>query len=213
MSAGTHRPSYLTERQKAILEFISGYHRRHGIAPTHREIRDHFGYSSYGTVYKHLKLLQEKGYLHRDWNQKRGLELVRAIPGGNLEIELEVPFYGLIAAGQPIEAIASGETLAVPSHLFDGRTEDHYVLRVSGDSMIQEGIHDGDLVVVLRRERARPGQMVVALIDGVEATLKRFYPEGDRVRLQPANPTMQPIYVPARNVRIQGVVVGLMRKF
>jgi repressor LexA len=213
MSAATRRASYLTERQKTILEFITDYHRDHGISPTHREIRDHFGYSSYGTVYKHLKLLQEKGYLHRDWNQKRGLELLRAIPGGSVEIELEVPFLGLIAAGQPIEAISTGETLAVPSHLFDGRTEDHYVLRVAGESMIQEGIHDGDFVVVLRRERARPGEMVVALVDGIEATLKRFFPEGDRVRLQPANSTMKPIFVPAQDVQVQGVVVGLMRKF
>lgn len=213
MKAEPRRTSYLTERQKAILEFITEYHRQHGIAPTHREIRDHFGYSSYGTVYKHLKLLQEKGYLHRDWNQKRGLELLRTIPGGSVDLELEVPFLGLIAAGQPIEAIEGGERLAVPSHLFDGRTEDHYVLRVAGDSMIQEGIHDGDFVIVLRRERARPGEMIVALIDGVEATLKRFFPEGDRVRLQPANSTMLPIYVPARDVQVQGVVVGLMRKF
>lgn len=213
MKANPRRANYLTERQKMILEFITEYHRRHGIAPTHREIRDHFGYSSYGTVYKHLKLLQEKGYLHRDWNQKRGLELLRTIPGGSVDVELEVPFLGLIAAGQPIEAISSGERLAVPSHLFDGRTEDHYVLRVAGDSMIQEGIHDGDFVVVLRRERARSGEMIVALIDGIEATLKRFFPEGDMIRLQPANPTMLPIRVPARDVQVQGVVVGLMRKF
>lgn len=207
------RASYLTERQKAILEFVTGYHRRHGIAPTHREIRDHFNYSSYGTVYKHLKLLQEKGYLHRDWNQKRGLELLRTVPGGSIETELEVPFLGLIAAGQPIETNVDDERLAVPSHLFDGRVEDHYVLRVAGDSMIQEGIHDGDYVVVLKRERARAGEMVVALVGGVEATLKRFYPEGKTIRLQPANPTMAPLRVPARDVQIQGVVVGLMRKF
>ncbi len=207
------RASYLTERQKEILEFITAYHRRHGIAPTHREIRDHFGYSSYGTVYKHLKLLQQKGYLHRDWNQKRGLELLRTVPGGSVEVELEVPFLGLIAAGQPIESTSDGERLAVPSHLFDGRTEDHYVLRVAGDSMIQEGIHDGDFVVVLKRERARPGEMVVALVGGIEATLKRFFPEGDTVRLQPANAAMEPLRVPAGDVQVQGVVVGLMRKF
>ncbi len=207
------RASYLTERQKEILEFITAYHRQHGIAPTHREIRDHFGYSSYGTVYKHLKLLQQKGYLHRDWNQKRGLELLRTVPGGSAEVEFEVPFLGLIAAGQPIETTSDGERLAVPSHLFDGRTEDHYVLRVAGDSMIQEGIHDGDYVVVLKRERARPGEMVVALVGGVEATLKRFFPEGDMVRLQPANASMKPLRVPAGDVQVQGVVVGLMRKF
>ncbi|MEM8998320.1 MAG: transcriptional repressor LexA [Acidobacteriota bacterium] len=211
--ATTHpRGTYLTERQKAILEFIADYQQRHGISPTHREIRDEFGYSSFGTVYKHLKLLQQKGYLHRDWNQKRGLELLRAVPGVT-RAEAEVPFLGEIAAGQPIEALPGREEMAVPGHLFGGDAVDHYVLRVSGESMIDEGIHDGDLVVVLRREEAVAGEMVVALIDGDAATLKRFYPEGDRVRLQPANPNMKAIFVPADAVKVQGVVVGLMRKF
>jgi len=204
--------SYLTERQKAILEFIAEYQQRNGISPTHREIRDEFGYSSFGTVYKHLKLLQEKGYLRRDWNQKRGLELLRAVPGVGAANDSEVPFLGLIAAGQPIESLPGSERLAVPNHLCGGSPEDHYVLRVSGESMIQEGIFDGDFVVVLRREQAQPGEMVVALVSG-EATLKRFYPEGERVRLQPANPEMEPIRVPADDVQVQGVVVGLMRKF
>ena len=212
-SGGKPRRAYLTERQKAVLEFIAEYQQAHGIAPTHREIRDHFGYSSYGTVYKHLKLLQEKGYLHRDWNQKRGLELLRAVPGSPVfEVESEVPFLGYIAAGQPIEAVPGNETLAVPNHLFEGQAASHYVLRVQGDSMIDEGIHDGDLVIVLRCEQARAGEMIVALI-GNDATLKRFYPEGARIRLQPANPTMEPIFVPADEVTVQGVVVGLMRKF
>lgn len=211
-NSGRRQPSYLTERQKAILEFIAEYQQRHGISPTHREIRDEFGYSSFGTVYKHLKLLQEKGYLHRDWNQKRGLELVRAVPGMQVSTGAEVPFLGLIAAGQPIETLSNQEELAVPHHLFSGQASDHYVLRVAGESMIQEGIYDGDFVVVLRRERAMPGEMVVALV-GVEATLKRYYPEGELIRLQPANPEMEPIRVPARDVKVQGVVVGLMRKF
>ncbi len=211
-SRGRRQATYLTERQKAILEFIAEYQQRHGISPTHREIRDEFGYSSFGTVYKHLKLLQQKGYLHRDWNQKRGLELVRAVPGTQVSTGAEVPFLGLIAAGQPIEPLPEREKLGVPHHLLDGQATDHYVLRVSGESMIQEGIYDGDFVVVLRRERAMPGEMVVALV-GVEATLKRYYPEGDVVRLQPANPEMEPIRVPASEVQVQGVVVGLMRKF
>lgn len=210
---GTGRKaSYLTERQKAILEFIADYQQQNGISPTHREIREEFGYSSFGTVYKHLKLLQEKGYLQRDWNQKRGLELVRAIPGTQLTNVSDVPFLGIIAAGQPIETFPDPENLTIPNHLFDGQSSDHFVLRVAGESMIQEGIHDGDLVIILRREQAKPGEMVVALVAG-EATLKRFYPEGSIVRLQPANPEMQPIRVPARDVKVQGVVVGLMRKF
>ncbi|HEX9736782.1 MAG TPA: transcriptional repressor LexA [Thermoanaerobaculia bacterium] len=205
------RPAYLTERQKAVLDYIAGYQADHGIAPTHREIRDHFGYSSFGTVYKHLKLLQRKGYLHRDWNQKRGLELVRAVPGQSTQTE--VPFLGLIAAGQPIEALPGDESLSVPNHLFGGHSSDHYVLRVTGESMIQEGIHDGDFVIVLRRKEARPGEMVVALVEGIEATLKRFYPEGKKVRLQPSNPDMKAIRLPAAAVQVQGVVVGLMRKY
>lgn len=205
--------NYLTERQKAILEFIVEYQGRNGISPTHREIREEFGYSSFGTVYKHLKLLQQKGYLRRDWNQKRGLVLLRTVQGANMTSEEEIPFLGFIAAGQPIEAVNSPETMSVPNHLFGGTASDHYVLSVTGESMIDEGIHDGDMVVVLRREVAQPGEMVVALIDGDAATLKRFFPEGDLVRLQPANPNMEPIRVPARDVKVQGVVVGLMRKF
>jgi repressor LexA len=205
--------TYLTQRQKEILEFIQEYRRDRGIAPTHREICEKFGFSSYGTAYKHLKLLQEKGFLRRDWNQKRGIELLRAIPGGEGgTVEKELPFYGRIAAGRPIEALAGSERVAVPGHLLSGRPGDHYVLRVVGDSMIEEGIHDGDFVIVLRRDAAEPGEMVVALV-GDDATLKRFYPEGKMVRLQPAHPTMEPIMVLASNVRVQGVVVGLMRKF
>jgi repressor LexA len=204
------RPTYLTERQKAILEYVAAFQRRHGIAPTHREICEEFGYSSYGTVHKHLKLLAEKGFLRRDWNQKRGLELLRAVPGAATS-DVELPFFGRIAAGRPIEAVAGDETVAVPRHLL-ARAGEHFVLRVVGESMVDEGIHDGDLVVVQRRERVEPGEMVVALV-GNEATLKRFYPEGESVRLQPANPAMAPIRVPAREVRVQGVVVGLMRKF
>jgi repressor LexA len=204
--------SYLTERQKQILEFIQEYRKDRGIAPTHREICDRFGFSSYGTAYKHLKLLQQKGFLRRDWNQKRGIELIRAIPGAETS-ERDLPLLGDIAAGRPIEAVTNNERVTVPGHLLNPRGGDHYVLRVVGESMIDDGIFDGDFVIVLRRDTAEPGEMVVALLGGEEATLKRFYPEGPTVRLQPANPTMQPIRVPARDVRVQGVVVGLMRKF
>ena len=201
----------LTERQKEILDFIAEHQRRRGIPPTHREICARFGYSSYGTVHKHLKLLQEKGYLDRTWNQKRGLRLLAPQDGGDAIADL--PFLGRIAAGRPIEALSGDERLPVPTHLLGGSASgEHYVLRVVGDSMIEEGIHDGDFVVVQRRERAETGEMVVALV-GNEATLKRIYPEGPQVRLQPANHTMEPIRVAAGDVRVQGVVVGLMRKF
>lgn len=209
------KPRYLTERQKEILEYIQSFQQENGISPTHREICERFGYSSYGTVYKHLKLLQEKGYIRRDWNQKRGIELVRGVPGGDGAEpggeEVELPFYGRIAAGKPIEAVAGEEQIGVPQHLL-GRSGDHYVLEVVGDSMIEEGIHEGDLVVVSQRNKAESGEMVVALVED-DATLKRFYPEGEKIRLQPANPNMEPFYVPARDLRVQGIVVGLMRKF
>lgn len=224
---------FLTERQKEILDFIRESQAQRGVSPTHREICERFGYSSYGTVHKHLKLLQEKGYLQRVWNQRRGLQLTARgasetapLVGESEHGVRELPFLGLIAAGRPIEALPGHETLDVPEHLLGGdrsgrggstaaavdRSAQHFVLRVVGQSMIDEGIHDGDFVVVLRRERAAPGEMVVALIDG-EATLKRFFPEGEIVRLQPANAEMEPIRVAAASLEVQGVVVGLMRKF
>ena len=198
----------LTERQKAILDFFAEFQRRHGYPPTHREIRDRFGYTSYGTVHKHLRLLREKGYLAGEQHQKRGLRLA---PGGET-LAPELPYLGRIAAGQPIEAISGQDRIAVPPSLLHGPIDVHYVLRVVGNSMIDEGIHDGDLVVIRRRDQASTGEMVVALI-GEDATLKRIYPEGPTVRLQPANVNMQPILVPADQVRVQGVVVGLMRRF
>ncbi len=202
---------FLTERQREILDFIRETLRQRGVSPTHREICDRFGYSSYGTAHKHLKLLEQKGYLRRHWNQKRGVELTEPEPADS-PAGRELPFLGIIAAGRPIEAVSGDESVQVPPHLLHGRNGDHYVLRVQGDSMIDEGIHDGDLVVVKRREEAQSGEMVVALV-GDEVTLKRFYPEGDQVRLQPSNPNMAPIFVAADQVRVQGIVVGLMRRF
>jgi repressor LexA len=204
--------AFLTERQKEILEFIGRTIQARGVAPTHREICDHFGYSSYGTVHKHLKLLERKGYLKRHWNQKRGVELAADAEEGLQPRVVEVPYLGRIAAGRPIESVPGHEHVPIPPHLLHGRPGEHYVLRVQGESMIDEGIHDGDFVVVLRRQEARAGEMVVALVEN-EVTLKRFFPEGATVRLQPAHPSMEPIRVPARAVQVQGIVVGLMRKF
>ena len=200
---------FLTERQKEILDYIHGFREQRGFAPTHREICERFGFSSYGTAYKHLKLLAEKGFLKRDRHQRRGLELT-AEPAAATSLEL--PFLGRIAAGQPIEAVPGDEHLTVPLLLAGERPEEHFVLRVAGDSMIGEGIHDGDWVVVERRERARAGEMVVALVRD-EVTLKRFHPEGEFVRLQPSHPTMAPIRVRAAELTIQGIVVGLMRRY
>lgn len=200
--------TYLTERQRDILEFIREFQKRNGIAPTHREICEHFGFSSYGTVYKHLSLLEKKGLIRRDWNQKRGVELVDE--SSSAPAARQLPFLGYIAAGHPIDVVQGHETVSVPEDL-TARGE-NYVLKVRGESMIEDGIYDGDFVIINQRNQAFNGEMVVAMVHG-EVTLKRFYLERDRVRLQPANSTMPPIYVPASDVVIQGVVVGLMRRF
>lgn len=202
---------YLTERQRDILQFIRDFQKERQVAPTHREICDHFGFSSYGTVYKHLSLLEKKGLIRRDSNQKRGVELVEQetpveAPSGVREL----PLFGYIAAGRPVEVDASDETITVPDRL-TSRGE-NYVLKVRGDSMIDDGILDGDYVIIARRERADNGEMVVANVNG-EVTLKRLYREGERIRLQPANSMMSPIYAHAQDVAVQGVVVGLMRRF
>jgi repressor LexA len=205
---------YLTERQRDILQFIRSFQSERGVTPTHREICDHFGFSSYGTVYKHLSLLEKKGLIRRDWNQKRGVEIVEdeapAAASAATTAARDLPLFGYIAAGRPIEVDRSDETITVPDRL-TGRG-DNYVLKVRGDSMIDDGIFDGDFVIINRRERADNGEMVVASVNG-EVTLKRFYHEGERVRLQPANSMMTAIYAAAREVAVQGVVVGLMRRF
>jgi repressor LexA len=195
----------LTKRQKEIIDFIRAYRGDHGISPTQREIREKFALSSFGTVQKHLKRLEEKGALSRDWNRSRGIAPREEPPATR-----GVPLLGLVAAGRPIEPFPQEESIEVPSALL-GRG-DHYVLRVRGESMIEDGILDGDYVIVARRDRAETGQTVVALVRG-EATLKRYYPEGARVRLQPANATMKPLLVDGRELTIQGVVTGLIRDY
>jgi repressor LexA len=198
----------LTPRQKEIADFIRRYRSKNGVSPTQREICEDFGYSSFGTLQKHIRLLLEKGVLVRDWNKRRSLALAEE---DRRAAAVEIPLAGRIAAGQPIEVEPEGETVAVPEALT--RKGQNYVLRVSGHSMIDDGIHDGDYVIVNRREKAQNGEMVAALVNG-EATLKRFYREGDgRIRLQPANERMSPIFAAEGDVRVQGVVVGLMRKY
>jgi repressor LexA len=211
---------YVTERQRDILNFIRTFQKERGVAPTHREICDHFGFSSYGTVYKHLSLLEKKGLIRRDWNQKRGVEVVdfeeeaKEKRAGSRRDERssvrELPLFGYIAAGRPLDVDVSSEMISVPEHLTT--RGENYVLKVRGDSMMDDGILDGDLVIIARKQVADNGEMVVANVNG-EVTLKRLYREGERVRLQPANSMMSPIYAAARDVAVQGVVVGLMRRF
>ena len=196
----------LTKRQKEILDFIRSYRAEHGISPTQREIRETFKLSSFGTVQKHLKRLEEKGALAREWNRSRGI----APKDEAASVGRGVPLLGQVAAGRPIEPFPQEESIEVPASLL-GKGE-HFVLRVRGESMIDDGILDGDFVVVARREKAEIGQTVIALVRG-EATLKRYYMEGQRVRLQPANAAMKPLTFDARDVTIQGVVTGLIRDY
>jgi repressor LexA len=198
----------LTKRQREILDYLNEFIQQHGYAPSLEEIGRRFNLSSLATVHKHLTNLQEKGFIRRAWNRSRSVELVPARTGGRA---LELPLLGFVAAGAPIEAVAGSETIAVPETLAGKR--DSYVLRVKGDSMIDEQIRDGDFVIIEDRKSADNGEMVIALVGGSDVTLKKIYRENGRVRLQPANPTMQPIFVDPDNVQVQGVVVGVMRKY
>jgi repressor LexA len=201
--------TYLTERQRDVLEFIEQKLDDCGVAPTLREIAERFGFASTASAQKHIALLERKGFLRREKHQKRGLVLAQRPPGASSEVEL--PLLGTIAAGSPIESIADPEPVAVPSD-FIGRG-DHFVLKVRGESMIEDGIHDGDLVVVQATAEAADGDMVVAMVDG-EVTLKRLYRQlPGTIRLQPANPEMAPIFVASAALTIQGIVVGLLRRY
>ena len=199
----------LTKRQREILDYLNEFIQQHGYAPSLEEVGKRFNLSSLATVHKHLTNLQEKGFIRRAWNRSRSVELLPSRSGGRA---VELPLLGYVAAGMPIEAVASTESISVPEALVSGK-RDTYVLRVRGDSMIDEQIRDGDWVVVEDRRAADNGEMVIALVGGQDATLKKFYKENGRIRLQPANPTMQPILVDPDNVQIQGVVVGVMRKY
>jgi repressor LexA len=200
---------HLTRRQKEILDFVGRHIERKGYAPTIEEIGEQFGLSSLATVHKHLTNLQDKGLIKRLSNRSRAMEL---IPSEVKVRAVELPLLGRVAAGTPIEAIESKETIFVPEDMV-GR-QDTYVLQVKGDSMIEEQIRDGDYVIVESRKTARDGEMVIALVEGERATLKKLYHEGPAViRLQPANAQMKPILVDADDVVIQGVVIGILRKY
>jgi repressor LexA len=195
----------LTKKQKQILDYITEFIQLNGYAPSYREIAEYFGLSSTATVHDHVRALEDKGLITSTHNAARSLELVSFRFGKAIEL----PLVGLIAAGEPIEAIEQNETISVPQNM--ARDENSYVLKVRGDSMIEDGILDGDYVIVERSFYPQNGDVVVALLDNTYATLKRYYREKDRIRLQPANSTMQPIY--DKNPAIQGIVRGVLRTF
>jgi repressor LexA len=200
----------LTKRQREILNYLTAYTEQNGYAPSFEEIAETFEYSSLATVHEHLTNLERKGYIQRSYNESRSINI---LPTEAAPRAIELPLLGAVAAGMPIEALDHGETVTVPDALV-GRNGRHYVLRVRGMSMVDEQIRDGDFVVVNERQRADNGEMVIALIDGNSATVKKYYRERDgRIRLQPANETMLPIYVNENDIKIQGVVVGVLRRY
>lgn len=199
---------YLTKRQRQMLDCIGRFIDENGYSPTLEEIGGKMGLSSPATVHKHLQNLEAKGQIRRNWNHSRSVELIGEAAEGSSR---SAPLLGYVAAGSPIEAIENQELIDIPREFV--RSKKTFVLRVKGESMIEDGIHDGDLIIVEQRSTAEPAQTVVALIDGSEATVKRFYPHGAEVRLEPANAAMEAMTFPAESVQIQGVVIGLMRKY
>jgi len=197
----------LTKRQSEILRFVTNFIKDYDYSPSYREIAEGMGLSSPATIHQHLQELKRKGYLNMDADVSRGLAITSKVM--TLAKSIELPLRGLITAGAPIEAVEIKETMAVPADLVGD--ENSYVLKVKGESMIDEGIWSGDYVIVERTFSPRNGDVVVALLNNAYATLKKFYRETDRIRLQPANPTMKPIY--CKDVSIQGIVRAIIRKF
>ncbi|MGH9344871.1 MAG: transcriptional repressor LexA [Terriglobia bacterium] len=227
----------LTRRQKQVLDFLADFITRRGYSPSFAEIGESMGLSSVATVHKHIGNLERKGFIKRGYNRSRSIDVV-AMPGpvpfakvparaasrklvvlgaadrasAEESPKFEFPLLGLIAAGYPVEALPASETFSLGD--FARGSGDIFVLKVKGDSMIDDHICDGDYILVERATQAANGEIVVALIDGSDATLKRFFREPDgNVRLQPANSQMDPIVLPSRSVRLQGRVIGVLRKY
>lgn len=212
----------LTKRQKQVLDMLKSFIDEHGYSPSFEEIADglrdkRFGgkkLTSLATVHKHIATLERKGFLRRGYNQSRSIEvtqLPKPVREQMIERHVELPLIGRIAAGRPLEAVEERETISLGDFV---RSQNVFVLQVKGDSMMDDHILNGDYVVVEQSQVANNGEIVVALLGGEEATLKRFYREGPgKVRLQPANSAMQPIVVPAADLKIQGKVIGVLRKY
>jgi len=210
----------LTRRQKQVYDFISSFVDRNGYSPSFEEIADGLGLNSLATVHKHVTNLEQKQLLRRDYNRSRSIDLLK--PRGRMkrafavaaaaaaESSLSLPLMGRIAAGRPLEAVENPESISLADFT---RSKDVYVLQVTGESMQDEHIVNGDYVLVEKTSSARDGEIVVALVNGSDATLKRIYLEGSKIRLQPSNAAMQPIVVPAATVQIQGRVIGVLRKY
>ena len=202
----------VTRRQKEVLDFLESFVTRNGYSPSFEEIGDGLGLSSLATVHKHVSNLEKKGLLKRDYNRSRSIDVlpVRGLFKRQPPKELALPLMGRIAAGQPIEAVENPETISLSDIT---RSKDVFVLQVKGESMKDEHIVDGDYVLVEKTNNTHDGEIVVALVDGTDATLKRIFREGVNIRLQPSNTAMKPIVVPAKSVQLQGRVIGVLRKY
>ena len=206
----------ITKRQREIYDFIARFVAERGYSPSFEEIGDGTDLSSLATVHKHITNLEKKGLLKRDYNRSRSIDVLP--PRGTLKKSMEVaasaamelPLMGRIAAGRPVEALQNPETISLADFT---RSKDVFVLQVKGDSMQDEAILDGDYILVEKTSVVRNGEIAVALVDGMESTLKRIFKEGDKVRLQPSNAAMQPVIVSAAAVQVQGRVIGVLRKY
>ena len=213
----------LTKRQRQIYDFIAKFVDKNGYSPSFEEIGEGMGLSSLATVHKHLTNLEKKGLLKRDYNRSRSIDVIperrakaqaqavaKMTEKAFANAGLSLPLLGRIAAGRPVETLQQPESISLNDIT---RSKDVFVLQVTGDSMQDEHIVDGDYVMVENIKVARNGEIVVALVDGSDTTLKRFYKEGDKIRLQPSNTAMAPIMLPAHSVQIQGRVIGVLRKY
>ncbi len=199
----------LTKNQKQVLDFIESYLDVNGYSPTQKEIKDHFGLKSYGSVQRYLKYLKEGGYLESDWNQRRGIK-----PVTQESMNVEIPLVGEIAAGDPLMAIENTQDkIEVPISMVPGN-HPYFALKIKGESMIEEGIFEDDIVIIKKQNQARNGQIIAAIIDG-EATLKKYYPKNGMVELEPANKDFETIKVNPmeQNFGLAGVLVGLLRSY
>lgn len=201
----------LTKRQSDIVNYVGEFIQTHRYSPSFREIMEHFGFTSLGTVYRHIKVLERKGFFHVEKGCGRSLTLTEAL-NKEVKVEISLPFIGQIAAGMPIETFSQARTVSVPDYLVHSK-EKTYVLRAKGDSLNEEMIADGDLLLVEARQEAYVGETVVALINHHDTIIKRYFPEGSHVRLYGNNPSHRPLLIRNEDLQIQGILVGLVRLY
>lgn len=200
----------LTKKQKQVYDYIVEYLEENGYSPTQMEIKEHFGFKSLGSVQDYIRYLKNANYIQNDTNSVRGLTPVTGGKTSEAENIIDIPLHGKVAAGNPIEAVEGTESISVPAAMIGKGS--HYALTISGESMIEDGILDGDVIVVKEQKNASNGDTVVAVIDN-EATVKRYYKKKSAIELHPANSTMKPIIVKNGDFQIKGVLVGLLRSY